>query len=144
MKVGQSKLAVSAMDKTYHEYSDHGASFYLQYTRPVASFPNYHYWGDLAKYIYMFAPNLRVLAGFAHSIYNLNRRRLLVRIQCHESRISRQSIAQSNRKSECRCGPTPQPSVKLSGEFTDRDSKDDLQIGVLCRSNYQSDRAIVP
>ncbi|KAL8893244.1 MAG: hypothetical protein Q9192_005457 [Flavoplaca navasiana] len=77
-RVGQSKLAVSSMDKTYHEFNDHGASFYLQHTRPVASFPNYHHRGDLAKYICMFAPKLRMLAGLAHQICNVNRRKLLV------------------------------------------------------------------
>ena len=77
-KVGQSKLAVSAMDKIYHEYNDYGASFYLQYTRPAASFPNYYYRGDLAKYICMYVPKLRLLAGLAHSVCNVNRRKLLV------------------------------------------------------------------
>ena len=46
--------------------------------------------------------------------------------------IEVENHAQSSGKSGCYCGPTPQLSIKLSGEVFDRDLEEDLHWGVLC------------
>ena len=73
-----SKRARACMEKFYYRGGDYGATQFFHTTKPVRTLPCYGDRYSLILYMSSLSPKLRLLGAMAHTICNLNSRKLLI------------------------------------------------------------------